>query len=254
MTHPTMPSGRIQAGFGRVVRCEAWIESRRLSAFIARMSPRLPLIFALAVALLAPLPAAQPRNLSQAKDEVYLYINSGKYGRDLTKVAVKAGKYLAKRVTKPLKEGEKRAIVFDIDETTLTNLSHITAHDFGYVPAVWKNWVSTGQARAIVPVQLVYDVAVRNNVAVFFITARNESERAVTERNLRQVGYTTWTKVYFEPDGSEGSSRAYKTGIRRQLAADGYTIIANIGDQESDLAGGFAQRTFKLPNPFYQVK
>ena len=218
------------------------------------MSPRLPLIFALAVALLAPLPAAQPRNLSQAKDEVYLYINSGKYGRDLTKVAVKAGKYVAKRAAKPLKEGEKRAIVFDIDETTLTNLSHITAHDFGYVPTVWKNWVASGQARAIIPVQLVYDVAVRNNVDVFFITARGESERAATERNLRQVGYTTWTKIYFKADGSELPSRAFKTGVRRQITADGYTIIANIGDQQSDLDGGFAQRAFKLPNPFYIVK
>lgn len=217
------------------------------------MSPRLPLILALGVALLAPLPAA-PRNLSQAKDEVYLYINSGKYGRDLTKVAVKAGKYLAKRVAKPLKEGEKRAIVFDIDETTLTNLSHITSQDFGYVPAVWQNWVTSGQARAIVPVQLVYDVAVRNHVAVFFVTARGESERAATERNLRQVGYTTWEKIYFEPDGSEMSPQAYKTGVRRQIAAEGYTIIANVGDQQSDLDGGFAQRTFKLPNPFYIVK
>lgn len=218
------------------------------------MSPRLPLLLALAVALLAPLPAAPPRNLNLAKDEVYLYINSGKYGRELTKVAVKAGKYLAKRVAKPLKEGEKRAIVFDIDETTLTNLSHMTAHDFGYVPAVWKNWVASGQARAIVPVQLVYDVAVRNNVDVFFITARGESERAATERNLRQVGYATWARIYFKADDSEFPSRAYKTGIRRQIEADGYTIIANIGDQESDLAGGFAQRTFKLPNPFYLVK
>lgn len=218
------------------------------------MPKRLPLIFALAVALLAPLTAAPPRNLGQAKDEVYLYVNSGKYGRELTKVAVKAGKYVAKRAAKPLKEGEKRAIVFDIDETTLTNLSHITAHDFGYVPAVWKNWVAAGQARAIVPVQLVYDVAVRNNVAVFFITARGESERAATERNLRQVGYTTWAKIYFKADGSELPSRTYKTGIRRQLTAEGYTIIANIGDQDSDLTGGFAQRTFKLPNPFYIVK
>jgi len=31
-------------------------------------------------------------------------------------------------------------------------------------------------------------------------------------------------------------------------------IIANIGDQESDLAGGFAEKTFKLPNPFYISK
>jgi hypothetical protein len=27
----------------------------------------------------------------------------------------------------------------------------------------------------------------------------------------------------------------------------------NIGDQMSDLDGGFAERTYKLPNPFYFI-
>jgi predicted secreted acid phosphatase len=219
------------------------------------MFQRLLLRVALVVLLLVPtLPAAEPTNLSLAKDAVLQYVNSGEYGRELAKAAAKAGKYLAKRVARPLKEGEKRAIVFDIDETTLTNLSHIMAQDFGYVPPVWNKWVEAGQGRAIIPVQLVYDIAVQNKVAVFFITARSEAERAVTERNLRQVGYGTWEKVYFEPDKSAESAVAYKTRMRKQIVADGYTIIANVGDQESDLKGGFAERTFKLPNPFYIVK
>jgi predicted secreted acid phosphatase len=216
-----------------------------------RLLPRVALVACL---LLPALPAAEPTNLSLAKEEVLKYVNSGEYGRELAKTAAKAGKYLAKRVAKPLKEGEKRAIVFDIDETTLTNLSHIMAQDFGYVPPVWRNWVETGQGRAIVPVQLVYDIAVQNKVAVFFITARPEAERAVTERNLRQVGYATWEKVYFQPDKSEQSAARYKTATRKQITQDGYTIIANIGDQDSDLKGGFAERTFKLPNPFYIVR
>jgi len=33
----------------------------------------------------------------------------------------------------------------------------------------------------------------------------------------------------------------------------GVTIIVNVGDQESDLAGSHAERTFKVPNPFYFV-
>jgi len=33
---------------------------------------------------------------------------------------------------------------------------------------------------------------------------------------------------------------------------EGYEIVANVGDQVSDLAGGFADRTFKLlPNPSF---
>ena len=35
--------------------------------------------------------------------------------------------------------------------------------------------------------------------------------------------------------------------------AQGFTIIANVGDQPSDLAGGYAERTFLVPNPFYRI-
>jgi hypothetical protein len=31
-------------------------------------------------------------------------------------------------------------------------------------------------------------------------------------------------------------------------------IIANIGDQPSDLFGGHAEKMFLLPNPFYRVR
>jgi putative acid phosphatase of HAD superfamily subfamily IIIB len=31
-------------------------------------------------------------------------------------------------------------------------------------------------------------------------------------------------------------------------------IIANVGDQQSDLDGGYAERTFKVPNPFYFIR
>ncbi len=231
------------------------VESRRGFAFIRAMTTRLPLLLALAVSLLAPaLPAAEPRNLNLAKEDALRYISTGEYGRDLAKVAAKAGQYVSKRAARPLKEGEKLAIVFDIDETTLTNLSHITAQDFGYVPAVWDDWVADGQARAIVPVQLVYDIAVQKGVAVFFITGRTESGRAATERNLRQTGYATWTRLHCKADGSNESARLFKTALRKQITAEGYTIIANLGDQQSDLDGGFAERTFKLPNPFYLVR
>lgn len=219
------------------------------------MQRRLPLSLLLATALLAAtLPGAEPPNLDHAKAAVARYVSSGDYARDVAAVALRANKYLAKRLAQPPKPGEKRAIVFDIDETALSNLPHIMAQDFGYVPAVWKQWVNSAQARAIVPVQVVYDMAVRAGVAVFFITARSPDDAAATEKNLRAVGYETWTKIYYKPDDLASTARAYKTGIRRQLVAEGYTIIANIGDQESDLAGGYAERTFKLPNPVYLVK
>jgi hypothetical protein len=44
----------------------------------------------------------------------------------------------------------------------------------------------------------------------------------------------------------------YKSGVRAHLENDlGWNIVANFGDQFSDLEGGFADKTFKLPNPNY---
>lgn len=218
--------------------------------------PRLPTLLVLSVALALPVSqsASEPVNLDVAKQQVYRYVNSGEYAKDLGSVALKATKYLAKRLNKPAKPGEKRAIVLDIDETAVTNLPHLMANDFGYVPGVWHRYIATAQAKAIVPVQIAYDMATKAGVAVFFITARKESDRAGTEKNLRDVGYGTWTKIYYQAENSEEPAQRYKAAIRKQLVAEGYTIILNLGDQDSDLDGGFAEKTFKLPNPIYRVK
>jgi hypothetical protein len=43
----------------------------------------------------------------------------------------------------------------------------------------------------------------------------------------------------------------YKSGVRAHIEDLGYEIVANFGDQFSDLKGGFADKTFKMPNPNY---
>jgi hypothetical protein len=43
----------------------------------------------------------------------------------------------------------------------------------------------------------------------------------------------------------------YKSGVRAHLEDLGWDIVGNFGDQFSDLEGGFADKTFKLPNPNY---
>ena len=43
-------------------------------------------------------------------------------------------------------------------------------------------------------------------------------------------------------------SDAYKTAKRAEIEAKGYTIVANVGNNTTDLVGGHAERTFKLPD------
>ena len=193
----------------------------------------------------------EPPNLSTHKQQLKAYLDSGGYAKGVAQVALEAVKYLQKRIPKGAK-GKKMAVVFDIDETTLSNVTHIVAHDFGYIPKDWDEWIAAGHAPAIVPVQTVYDVAVRAQIDVFFLTGRPEAARASTERNLREVGYDTWARIYFKPTTDPTLTTAgFKTEVRRQLTKDGYVIIANVGDQNSDLVNGYAEKIFKLPNPFY---
>jgi hypothetical protein len=60
--------------------------------------------------------------------------------------------------------------------------------------------------------------------------------------------------VILMPEGAKFASAAdFKAPERRQITGQGYTILFSLGDQESDLAGGYAERTFKLPNPVYYL-
>jgi predicted secreted acid phosphatase len=196
--------------------------------------------------------AVEPANLEPHKRELTRYIESGEYGVKVAAVALKASKYVTKRAARA-KPGEKLAIVFDVDETVLSNMPVMQAYGFGYNPKVWVEWINERKATAILPVQTLYETALRHGVAVFFVTSRLESQRVATERNLRTVGYEVWAGAYFRPDADMQPTRQFKSGARRQIEAAGFTIIANVGDQDSDLAGGHAEKSFKLPNPFYTV-
>jgi acid phosphatase len=73
-------------------------------------------------------------------------------------------------------------------------------------------------------------------------------------RNLESTGYTGYADLIMEPVGSHyDSAAAFKAPQRAHIESLGYTIVANIGDQPSDLDGGFSERTFLLPNPFYRI-
>ena len=56
------------------------------------------------------------------------------------------------------------------------------------------------------------------------------------------------------PDGAHFRSAAdFKAPVRARIEQAGFRIIANMGDQPSDLLGGHAEKEFLLPDPFYRV-
>ena len=194
----------------------------------------------------------EPRNLDAHKRELRAYVSSGDYAADFAAVVAQARTWIESRAARTA-PGEKPALVLDIDETALSNLPYMKAHDFGWDDASWNAWIAAGEAPALAPVREVFIAARRLGVAVFFITGREEPrDRSGTEKNLRAEGMGDYVWLLMAPPGgAKPDSATFKTATRAALEREGWTIIANVGDQASDLAGGHAERAFKLPAPFY---
>ena len=209
----------------------------------------------------APSPSdwTQPANLGKDALQAVAYHDSGAYLHDLTEVDSQAGDWLAVRaphVSRP-------ALVLDIDETSLSNWVEIKANGFGHFnggtcdalprgPCGFDAWAQLEQASALPPTLALYRRARQLGIAVFFITGRHADMTNATAANLRQVGYRDWDGLFLEPQGSHFASAAdFKAPTRAAIESRGYTILASVGDQRSDLDGGHAERGYLLPNPFY---
>ncbi|HAU3856875.1 TPA: HAD family acid phosphatase, partial [Legionella pneumophila] len=157
-------------------------------------------------------------------------------------------------INKNNKHPQKLAIVLDIDETSLSNYDKMVKRDFtGSKEQIHKE-ILAANSPAIKPMLTLYKNALKQGIKVFFVTGRQESERDATRANLIKAGYTKWAGLYLRPNGySSPSIIPFKSKAREMIAKKGYTIIASIGDQCSDIQGGYAKKGFKLPNPFYYL-
>ncbi len=197
-------------------------------------------------------------NLDLLKKQIREYhdctCKCGCYARDIDVQADRAIAFLRRRAGRRTSQ-EKLAMVFDIDETVLSNYPELVKADFAYDSKVFDAWVESAQGPAIAGSLRLYKEAQRLGVSVFFITGRSEGERDATERNLRQQGFQYWKGLTLRSASADSKSVvAYKSAARAQIAAQGYKIVLNVGDQWSDLRGKpEAEFPVKYPDPFYFI-
>jgi len=197
-------------------------------------------------------------NLGKWKTRLIAYHNcsghQGCYTADLDRQSDLAILILRHRVARTV-PGEKLALVLDIDETALSNWDEEMQDDFGYISKDWNDWVNKKEAPAIGGTLRLYKEAVALKVDVFFITGRSESQQDATAANLKSAGYDHWAGLALRgAHPKEQSVTEYKSEERKKIVDAGYRIILNVGDQMSDLNGNpQAERSVKLPNPFYFI-
>ena len=158
-------------------------------------------------------------------------VSYAQWQSDVTAVTTPALTYVQQRIVEASSTSDL-AIVLDIDNTSLASY---------FYP-------STYPTPADPPVLALAQYAASKGVKIFFISARTDLIDLVTEYNLTAVGYTV-NGLYsrnviqlLEP------IQTFKTAEREQLESEGYDIIANIGNNTTDLEGGYADSTWKLPD------
>jgi hypothetical protein len=202
------------------------------------------------------------------------------YAKEASSVARAGSRYLASVARWP--KPSMKAIILDVDDTTLATWNYEIASNWAYVPSTNAAYVN-GQLFPAVPgmVDMVTKAA-NEGYAIIFITGRPATQEAATLGNLTadgvgvDAGYPAPTTL---TDGEDGlftkpavadypgylqtacadqiaigkscTTIEYKSATRAHIESLGYHIVADFGDQYSDLKGGHAGVAFKMPNPNY---
>ncbi|GGB25873.1 hypothetical protein GCM10011492_15030 [Flexivirga endophytica] len=219
-------------------------------------------------------------NIDSVKSTIRTYYNadskgiasktSSPYISEMNTIVAKETKKLKGLYQQSLRDGKKPAVVFDADDTTLMTYDmEDGAMHFNFDPALQDVWVQ-GQKFPATPAMVTFVKAAQDaGFTVFGLTGRNDDQKAATVGNLKKVGYTGFTsdRFYTKWTGKGDSQQPsyitcatakcttveYKAGTRKHIESMGYDIALNVGDQFSDLQGGYADHTLKLPNPTYYL-
>jgi hypothetical protein len=229
--------------------------------------------FAVAAASSAPVTDKQITNMSTEVSEIEAYYGdtvnaegehfaspTSNYAVQVHGIETQAEAYLAGKAQKG--GSAEKAIVLDIDDTSLSTYNYELETTFVYTPASNAAYIATKTMPAVFGMNDLANLAQSEGYTVFYITGRPESQRVYTEANLAAVGFpaATTTNLFMKnsaappsylPCGATCTTDQYKADTRAYIESLGYDIIGNFGDQYSDLSGGYADRDFKLPNPMY---
>jgi predicted secreted acid phosphatase len=167
-----------------------------------------------------------------------------------------------------------KAILFDIDDTTLNTYSYEIYSNFVFNSATNAAFVNaclsaTGCVFPAVPHMVALEQwAEDHGYTVFWLTGRPQNatsnQRPGTLANLSNAGYDVvdanvylkdptapWLSSCSNGTTVSCTTTQYKSLTREHIESLGYHIVANFGDQFSDLNGGFSDITVKIPNPMY---
>ncbi len=214
---------------------------------------------------LPPLAATTPYMIDPSVGaKIVAWRKSGGYAADITGTVVRARNYLDRWLTKrcgrdasPARVRKCRAmLVADIDDTLVSWYSYYANTDAHWTAnaAAEKKVMEACGTPAITPSVNLLRYAKGRGVAIVLITGRSQGHRSFTASCVKKLGVNGYRDLVMRsPAQSKTTAARYKSQARRTLVRAGWKIALSLGDQVSDMSGGYADAGFLLPNPMYLI-
>lgn len=191
-----------------------------------------------------------PINLTIAKERVMTYYEGGHYYKDMRKIVSRAIRHFAG--IQPIKN---ETVIFDIDDTILSSYADQKEISFGFIPKLFHEWVMQADTPLVPEIKRLYDYLIKRNFKIIFLTSRRYDEYDATIKNLKLHGFDIFERLIVrQPEEFKINIETYKSTHRKKLTEEGYRIVGTVGDQWSDLNGGYSGHKVKLPNYGYLLR
>ena len=196
---------------------------------------------------------AGPQNAAAIEE----YYDSGQAKRDQESITKTAWKWINTWVDDKCggdPESCNATVVFDIDETLLSNYGYYKSTGFTFDQDGWNAFNEACKNSAIAPSRDLYRKLLRDGFSVVLMTGRPEADRSWTASCLRERGISGWHELILRtPAEASLSADVYKSQNRADLQREAHRIVASIGDQVSDMSMGHLKAGFLLPNLMYFI-
>ncbi len=157
---------------------------------------------------------------------------------------------LDKKNVKKLPKAERkmpRAIVVDIDETVLDNSPSQTfgiKNGAAFNQKDWYAWGEMRKAKAVPGAVEFLNYAVSKGVKIFYVSNRDEVQKAATIDNLKNAGFVDVSaeNVLLRIKDDQGNNISTKTP-RRDFVGKKYRIVMLIGDNLDDFSDVFERKS-----------
>ncbi len=139
------------------------------------------------------------------------------------------------------KHNKPLAIVTDVDETFLDNSPYaveMARKGKVFDENTWNEWTSKGEAKPLLGSIEFFNYAAEKGVEIYYITNRNENNKAGTISNLKRYNYPFADEAHVIVRSTESSKET-----RRQKLSETHEIVLLLGDNLSDFSTAFDKKT-----------